>query len=405
MRLYYGTYYSYAMQRNDAPQSKKGHAARFLPVFDSRKRKIRGLWHRGSRYYAQLRMEMGNGETKPRRIPLEAATLDQARSELEKTRTRNREGKLPSTGRRPLFSDFAGDYLASPIHAQKKQSTRNSERVILEYWKAHLGGIRLDKVTDVMVKGYREKRLAQGVTARTVNKETVAFYQVLKLANDRGLISLVPRVRQLKQKQPPKRPLLAPEDVERLLSHCKSRATKNAALLLFYLRFLAVTGAREKEALHIRWTDVDFEKSFVTIGADADTKNARHRTVNFTAELRSLLREMSAGRPPDSSFLFPSPQRGPKDIPAHSLRESFKLVRNEAKMPQVGFHDFRHFFASQCVMAGVDFMTVAHWLGHQDGGVLVGKVYGHLADEHKRRMADNLSILKTPENVVGISAA
>ena len=30
-----------------------------------------------------------------------------------------------------------------------------------------------------MVKSYREKRLAQGVTARTVNKETVAFYQVL----------------------------------------------------------------------------------------------------------------------------------------------------------------------------------------------------------------------------------
>ena len=26
------------------------------------------------------------------------------------------------------------------------------------------------------------------MTARTVNKETVAFYQVLKLANDRGLI-------------------------------------------------------------------------------------------------------------------------------------------------------------------------------------------------------------------------
>ena len=41
-------------------------------------------------------------------------------------------------------------------------------------------------------------------------------------------------------------------------------------------------------------------------------------------------------------------------------------------------------------MAGVDFMTVAHWLGHSDGGVLVGKVYAPLADEHKRRMADNL---------------
>ena len=70
-------------------------------------------------------------------------------------------------------------------------------------------------------------------------------------------------------------------------------------------------------------------------------------------------------------------------------------------MTRVGFHDFRHFFASRCVMAGVDFMTIAESLGHKDGGILVGKTYGHLADEHKRRMADNLSILTTPEKAVG----
>jgi integrase len=159
-----------------------------------------------------------------------------------------------------MFSDFADQYLASPIHAQKKQSTQASERVILEYWKAHLGGIRLDKIRNVMIKGYREKRLGQGVTARTVNKECVAFYQVLKLANDRGLIASFPRVQQLKQKAPPKRPLLAPEVVERLLRHCVHSVTKNADLLKFYLRFLALTGAREKEALRVRWEDVDFEK-------------------------------------------------------------------------------------------------------------------------------------------------
>jgi integrase len=133
----------------------------------------------------------------------------------------------------------------------------------------------------------------------------------------------------------------------------------------------------------------------VTIGADADTKNARARSANFSGELEALLHEMNGGRPPDSSFLFPSPQRGERDIHAKSLRESFKLVRSKAGLPWVGFHDLRHFFASQCVMGGLDFMTIASWLGHSDGGVLVGKVYGHLADAHKARMADGLRILKT----------
>ena len=36
-------------------------------------------------------------------------------------------------------------------------------------------------------------------------------------------------------------------------------------------------------------------------------------------------------------------------------------------------------------------MTIAAWVGHKDGGVLIGKVYGHLADTHKKAMADKLN--------------
>jgi integrase len=387
------------MGRNDTTSD---HAVRFVAVFDSRKRKIRGLWKRGDRYYAQMRMEVEGGQTKPKRIALDAATLDQARAELEKVRTENRAGKLALPGRRPSFAEFADEYLASVTHAQKRPSTRRAERMILGYWKTHLGGVALDKITPVMVKAYREKRLGQGVKARTVNIETVTFYAVLKFGVDRGVIASFPRVPQLKQKPAPIRQLLSPQDVERLLRHSIHDTTKNADLLKFYLQFLALSGAREKEALRIRWSDVDFENRQVMIGADGSAKNARHRSVNFSNELESLLREMREGRQPDSSFLFPSAQRGSKDIHARSLRESFRLVRRAAGLPWVGFHDLRHFFASQCVVGGLDFMTIAHWLGHSDGGILVGKVYGHLADEHKRRMADNLSILKAPMNVLAL---
>ena len=42
-------------------------------------------------------------------------------------------------------------------------------------------------------------------------------------------------------------------------------------------------------------------------------------------------------------------------------------------------------------MSGVDFMTIAKWVGHRDGGLLIGKVYGHLSDEHTRRQAGKVS--------------
>jgi hypothetical protein len=28
-------------------------------------------------------------------------------------------------------------------------------------------------------------------------------------------------------------------------------------------------------------------------------------------------------------------------------------------------------------------MTIAAWVGHRDGGILIGKVDGHLAQEHR----------------------
>jgi hypothetical protein len=42
------------------------------------------------------------------------------------------------------------------------------------------------------------------------------------------------------------------------------------------------------------------------------------------------------------------------------------------------------------VMSGIDFMTIGRWVGHQDGGVLIGKVYGHLSNEHAKRQAKKI---------------
>ena len=54
-------------------------------------------------------------------------------------------------------------------------------------------------------------------------------------------------------------------------------------------------------------------------------------------------------------------------------------MQKETKIHDVTFQYFRHYFISHCVMAGVDFMTIAKWVGHLDGGVLIGKLYGHLS--------------------------
>ena len=77
-----------------------------------------------------------------------------------------------------------------------------------------------------------------------------------------------------------------------------------------------------------------------------------------------------------------------------SFRETLILARNQAGLPKFGFHDLRHYFISMCVMSGIDYMTIARWVGHQDGGVLIGRVYGHLSNEHTRKQAQRINFGK-----------
>jgi hypothetical protein len=41
-------------------------------------------------------------------------------------------------------------------------------------------------------------------------------------------------------------------------------------------------------------------------------------------------------------------------------------------------------------MSGIDYLTIARWVARKDGGVLIGRVYGHLTDIHAQKQAQRL---------------
>jgi integrase len=410
--LFYCFFYFYGMQTHETASkdqsSNLSHHLRFISAKDARNRKVRGLWRRGERFYAQVRVP---GEKSARKIPLKAATLTEAKEEMAKRRNEAREGALPNGGVKPSLADFIRDYL--DYHANhdsgRKASTVTRERTSLAQWVKALGCVRIDKITKPMIAAFVNDRIRDGVAPRTANLDVIVLRNVLKSAVDDGLIAALPTfgIRPLKAIAK-KRPTLTPADFETLLGAARN-CGKNGAQLADYILFLAYCGARCNEALQIKWVDVDFPGRLLCIGTDGSSKNSRVRYVDFNPDLERQLREMCDRRAPDTEWLFPSPQRGAKDIPAKTLRESFKVARKQAGMDWVGFHDLRHYFASRAVMAGIDFKTIAEWLGHQDGGVLLCKVYSHLLDGHKRDMAARLvftpSIVPFPQPASGNPAA
>ncbi len=395
----------------DQNVGRQTHQATFAKVLDGRKQPVRGLWERNGRYYAQLTVENPiTGTKKVRRIPLvdkdgvAAATAAQAVAELKRLQTKRADNDLGTVGRTPKFADYAARYLdfISSGQGAKKPGTVDKERSILGLWTEHLGGLRVDQVKRVHVNRFVERRLKSGLSPRTANLDIIALRNVLKRAVDEGLIQRLPTegLRPLKTSVR-KRPLFGHAELEKLcVAAFETRkndtgevvpVTKNAQEFVDYVKLLAYSGARRNEALALRWPDVDFEREQLTIGADGDTKNRTARVLDFNSKLRVHLRDMEKRKAPDSDWLFPSPQRGQKDLGARTFQESLKLVRTQAEMADFKFHDCRHHFISMAVMSGVDIMTIAAWVGHRDGGVLIGKVYGHLANEHRKAMADRVN--------------
>ena len=390
---FYFLFYFDRMQPSELASQEQSHNGShklgFTNAKDARKRKVRGLWQRGERYYAQVRVP---GEKSARKIPLDAKTLTEAKEAMAAARIKAREGALPKGGVKPTLAAYVRDYLDYHEKNQhgRKASTVARERTSLEQWIRRLGHVRIDKLTKPMIVAYIKDRIRDGVSPRTANLDVIVLRNVLKSALDEGLISTLPTVgiRPLKAVAK-KRPMLTPANFE-VLCEAAITCSKNGRQLVDYLRFLAFSGARCNEALRIKWEDVEFEGKLLCIGADGSSKNSKPRHVDFNPDLDRLLHQMFDNRAPDTEWLFPSPQRGAKDIPAKSLRESFKLARKETGLTWVGFHDLRHYFASRAVMAGIDFKTIAEWLGHQDGGVLLCKIYSHLLPGHKREMAARL---------------
>jgi integrase len=408
---------------------RRNHALTFAKVLDGRKQPIRGLWIRGSRYYARLSVENPiTGVKKTRRVPLvdkegnAVQTTAQAVAELKRLQTQRSDNALPTLARTPKFGDYAAHYLGFVGSGQgaKKPGTVEKEKTILNRWTEFLGGLRVDQIKPVHVNRFIEARLKENVSPRTINLDVIGLRVVLKRARSDGHVQRLPTegLRPLKTSTE-KRGLFTVGDLDVL---CKAAfgtkknkknedvpLTENAQVFVDYIKVMAYSGARRNEALGLQWEDVDFTNNQlflrrqITARGIEDLKNRDARVMDFNPKLKTHLADMKARSHNVSKWLFPSPQRGDKDIPTKTFRESLELVRERAKMPNFGFHDCRHHFISMCVMSGIDFMTIAAWVGHKDGGVLIGKVYGHLANEHRKAMAEKLkfepaTIQNSPSN-------
>jgi integrase len=148
------------------------------------------------------------------------------------------------------------------------------------------------------------------------------------------------------------------------------------------LRFLLLSGWREREALTLKWAQVDFTRGVATL---PDSKTGRSIRVLGESAL-AVLDGMRPYRRVGSPFVFPGVKLG-----AHytDTARAWDGVRHAAGLPDVRLHDLRHTFASVAVSGGMTLPLIGALLGHTDTASTAR--YAHLADSSRHRAAGAVS--------------
>ncbi len=282
-------------------------------------------------------------------------------------------------------------------------------------WVEYLGpGKRVNLVTAADVESFMQELRGRGISNSTINMYLTVFRHFMTQLVLEGKVrehQHPTRRHKNKAPTPAKKEFLEAYQVDRLVLAAE-RYMQHGVALGQLIRLLALSGMRKNEAMRLRWEHVDFAKGNLLVGMDGMTKNSTARKVPLTFEkLRLHLEHMHETRDPFSPWLFPSPKRGddPQHGPwMHPYRSWNKLRRLAAKpdpeypedfdqpeavrtgwkrLATTVIHELRSHFISVCVHSGINYLTIARYVGHSDGGVLIGKVYGKTTEAQDREFA------------------
>jgi len=162
------------------------------------------------------------------------------------------------------------------------------------------------------------------------------------------------------------------EESDQLLA--AARTAEERAILLFAFH----SGARAGEQLAFEWQDLDlYNKLLVfrrssTNGIVGPTKSGKERKVPLTASLEAALRSIRHAKGPR---VFCNPDGRPLTL--WQLHERLWGACRRAGLRRIRWHDARHSFASQLVIAGTPLRQVQDWLGHST--IIMTMRYAHLA--------------------------
>lgn len=307
-------------------------------------------------------------------------------------------GFVPVT-RDSTLGEWLDRWLESHIRPHREPKTTSYyEGFIRLHLKPTLGSVGLRKLTAQQIQHVMNEKIAEGRSAEFGRGLRATIRSALNQAWREGLVehNVAARVTPPKLK-PRATEFFDPAEVRTFLDACVGDA------LGPLFKFAVATGLRIGEATGLRWMDVDFERSLVsithqlqridsTLTLKAVKSSSSRRVLPLTGLALEAIHEQRSWQLLDG---FENPlglvflnDRGrpldPKYVHVH-----LRAVCDRAGLRQLSFHKLRHTAASLMVAAGVDLYHVKQQLGHSQIS-LTANLYAHGVTDAQRMASDKL---------------
>jgi integrase len=194
------------------------------------------------------------------------------------------------------FAEFIDRYIEKEL--PKNQKAYQKQKMLLTWWKSHLGKYYLCHVTPSLTAELRDVLLSENTvrgklrTTSTTNRYLAALSRAFTICirewhwTKENPVLKITRPKEGKSRER----YLEKDEIIFLLNACrKSKSLHLYAVTLFAL----TTGAPKGEILGLKWDDVNFKRNVATF---RDTKNGEMRSVHLSTQILFCLHEERSKR-------------------------------------------------------------------------------------------------------------
>jgi integrase len=286
------------------------------------------------------------------------------------------------------FEQVYNQWLEQYASTKAPKTFREYHTICNGHFKVRFGSTPLAKINNQDIEQLIVELVKLKRNAKTINKITGVFKQVIKFAIKRRLLRKFP-FDEIQILPEPERPheFFNDTEIQKILAVANKEQAYSVLLIALN------TGMRIGEIFGLKWDRIFLNERYFTCfrkmnstGLEEYTKAKRIRQIGINPELLFEFQRLKRLKP-FSEFVI-SDEHGKPLNPDHYCARVYKKVLKRAGVRSLRFHDLRHTFASHFMMNGGNIFELQQILGHSK--IEMTMKYAHLSPEHMVKAASKV---------------